>query len=314
MEDKKNLRVIQKKLRGGIQRNVMYSDDLKLGFLEQITVTDEDIQEIYKSQYANQYFSGEKSDIAKNFNNFLPLQERRINKIKRLIRPEDSLLEIGSGPGYFLQAISKYCNNAEGLELNAAEVEFAKSLNLKAKCGTITDINSDIKFNHICLFQVLEHQPDPIDFLRKVSGNLESQRGFIHLELPTLNNPLISLYDIPEFKDFWFQEPHLYYFTSESIKWLAKESGLNIIQNDIDQSAGLINHINWLLTRKPMSNRGVVERPSPSFKINTEIFNNNSAECENKINSFFKKMNIEYLKLLKDMGFGDVLSITLSKV
>ena len=37
-------------------------------------------------------------------------------------------------------------------------------------------------------------------------------------------------------------------------------------------------YINWLLTRKPMSNRGVVERPSPSFKINTEIFNNNSTE------------------------------------
>lgn len=309
--NKENVRIIQDTLRGGIKRKVLYSDEMELGWLENIEITDKDIRAQYESAYAERYFEGEKADIAKNFENFLPLQDKRIQQIKEFIKPDDSLLEIGSGPGYFLKAVSELCTSTKGLELNKAESEFARSIGIDVQTGATEDLPSDARYNHICLFQVLEHQPDPVNFLLEVKKLLMNEKSFIHIELPTLNNPLVSLYDIPSFRDFWFQEPHLFYFKLESIEEIARAAGMKVAKNELSQSTGLVNHISWMLTNKPMSHRKFAVSPVPPFNINTDISDNDAFEMKNRMDDFFEDVNSRYIKMLEEMGFGDVLSCTL---
>jgi len=307
----KSDRIIQRKLRGNVTRNVHYSDEVGLGWLEDIQLTDQDIKQYYEEAYAKKYYEEEKAKIEQNFDNFLPLQSRRVDHIKEFLNPEDTLLEIGCGPGYFLQAVSPLCKKTKGLEINSNEVKFAvekKGLDVEA---CFVDQLKDQKFQHICLFQVLEHQPDPVDFLRKLKAVADPAKCYLHVELPSLQNPLISLYQIPAFRDFWFQEPHLFYFTMESITHIARNAGLDVVRQFLDPDSSLVNHINWMLTGKPMKHRKYVVNPLPPAELADDVVSYDKEKVEAKLNEFFVEMNGRYKELMRDLGFADLLFCTL---
>lgn len=308
----KSDRIIHRKLRGDISRNVEFSDELRLGWLEGIQLNDQDIKQYYEETYAKKYYEEEKARIESNFANFLPLQTRRVNYIKQYIDPADSLLEIGCGPGYFLQAVSPLCQHVKGLEMNAHEVQFAKEKKgLDVDSGFVESLRGQT-FQHICLFQVLEHQPDPVAFLKTLRTVVDPSRCYLHVELPTLHNPLVSLYEVPAFRDFWFQEPHLFYFTKESLKHIADSANLQVVSQFLDQESTLINHLNWMLTGKPMKHRKYVVSPTPPTELVNDIIEYNKDEYSAKLNAFFVDMQNRYKELMGELGFGDVLFSTLT--
>ena len=158
----------------------------------------------------------------------LKVQNRRIQLIKPLMRDDDSLLEIGSSSGYFLESLQGIKKKV-GIELNSEEVNYGKSLGIDIREGGLECLDKNEKYNHVCAFQVLEHQLDPEGFIMDLV-KLTKKGGFIHIEVPTLDNPLISYFQIEEFRNFWFQEPHIYYFSKKFIGILAKRLNLEIVQ------------------------------------------------------------------------------------
>jgi hypothetical protein len=305
----KSDRVIQKRLRNNIDMDVHFSDEAGLGWLEGVPGSSFDVESYYQETYARLYYTEkEKSQLESNFNYFFPLQQRRVKALQPYLKPEDSLLEVGSGPGYFLTAVKPHVRTARGLEFNQKEAEYARQVReLDIRSVPLSKLRGE-RYEHACLFQVLEHQPDPVDFLKEIKEVCSETRSLIHIEVPTLHNPLVSLYRIPAFRDFWFQKPHLYYFTEKGLERVCKEAGLTIVSLFRDQETSLFNHYHWMLNGTPMKHRKFAVEPS----FPEECVDPSKAEIFERLQALLEKTNDEYKKMLVESGYGDVLFCTVS--
>ena len=83
------------------------------------------------------------------------------------VKASDTLLEVGSGRGYFLRFIEDKVKSAVGLELNTEAVaqKVCRSDVLPMMVEELA-ASAARKFDVVCSFQVLEHIPEPDTFLR----------------------------------------------------------------------------------------------------------------------------------------------------
>jgi 2-polyprenyl-3-methyl-5-hydroxy-6-metoxy-1,4-benzoquinol methylase len=103
--------------------------------------------------------------------------------------PRDArLLEIGCGSGAFLDR----CRDAgfqriSGLELNRHAVEECQGRGHDVHDQPLEHFDSPASYDCVCAFQVLEHVPDPIGFLRAAAGLLR-QGGKLILSTPNADS------------------------------------------------------------------------------------------------------------------------------
>jgi SAM-dependent methyltransferase len=152
------------------------------------------------------------------------------------------------------------------------------------------------------MYQVLEHIWDPVRFLEEVYRKLKPG-GMLFIEVPTLRNPLVSLYDIPEFKDFWFQKPHLYYFKEETLARVIREAGFQIVEMFPVMEVSFLNHVNWILRKKPMVSR----KDCMDSKLPIDDAAVAERELLHEINVLFSQFDRQYMKKLEDAKYGDLI-------
>lgn len=181
---------------------------------------------------------------------------RRFEKIQHCFREIQSVLEIGAGDGAFLGHVSEVF---PALRLAALEID----QNTEAARKTLTGLREysnfqEIKkaqerFDLICLFHVLEHIVDPSDFLTNCLACLTPQ-GRIIIEVPSLDDPLLSLYDSTAYRKFYFQRQHPNVYSSRSLRRLLEAENIHPEQLIPHQRYGLENHLNWLTKEQPGGN------------------------------------------------------------
>ena len=66
------------------------------------------------------------------------------------------------------------------------------------------------KYDVVILISVLEHVKNPISFLKKISSFLK-KNGKIIIEVPNVNDPLVSLYNLDYYKEKYYRKVHLNY-------------------------------------------------------------------------------------------------------
>ncbi len=157
--------------------------------------------------------------------------EERRTKIKagkildtlRLIRPwAHTLLDIGSGFGFFLSEAQKQEYDVTGVEPSKALYAYSKRY-LKAHMIN-TDFQSflEINKNHydiITLIHVIEHLPDPRQTLEQIFGLLKPG-GLLYIETPNLDS---HLYETEQGQYTFLTPPdHLWIFSQYSIRELLK--------------------------------------------------------------------------------------------
>jgi SAM-dependent methyltransferase len=140
------------------------------------------------------------------------------------VKHGDSLLEIGSGRGYFLRHIEESVKSATGLELNR-EAIVKKVCRAPVLPRTIEAIAAEAgeKFDIVCSFQVLEHIPQPDAFLRAGVTAL-APGGQLILSTPNSDHVAFQL------KEDAFDLPphHIGHFSLEVYAKLAKLYGLKL--------------------------------------------------------------------------------------
>jgi SAM-dependent methyltransferase len=239
------------------------------------------------------------------FDTYFPFQKPIIGRIEHLLRPDMRVLDVGCSTGHFLAALKGRVAVRVGLELSKDEVNFIRTrLDFPVYNEPIeTAAISEGPFDLITVFQVLEHIDDPIGFLRNVGKHLKPD-GILYIEVPNLQDILLEYYDVPEYADFYFREPHVSYFTRDTLRQVTELAGFTgTIGNT--QSFSLLNHLHWKLTGKPQKNFTL----GNSDPVLMEGATGDPA-TKDEFNGFIQRANREYKALVEKHGLGE--SVTFS--
>ena len=267
------------------------------------------LNDFYAEQYAQQYYSGVKGELDSLFESFLPVQAHRVVKVAPYLRPSDRVLEIGSGPGYFLFSVRDKVAEVQGIELNRREAAYASTVR-GIPTSHLPHESSDVPrahFDHLFLFQVLEHAANPIAFLDSLKSFLRPG-GRIHIEVPNLLDPLAWFYDIEPYRDFYYQEPHLYYFTPESLSSVCAAAGFRAEKVVGFQQTSFANHMHWLLLRQPQRSRwDCIQSALPAGSLLPQV----APGVEGEFKALLDDFNQRYQDFLERSGYSDMVFATI---
>lgn len=141
--------------------------------------------EEYKAQYKKTYYDDEI--------NLRSLAKKRLDILEKFNHPrKTNLLEIGSAAGFFLDEARKIGYKTKGIEISESEVNYSREkLGLDVESISFLEFESDLKYDCIALFFVLEHFSEQERVLNKIFSLLESG-GYLFLALPSLYGPTFS--------------------------------------------------------------------------------------------------------------------------
>ena len=201
--------------------------------------TNEELQNFYENDYYQKtkpnYIIGNEKDMEYQdytFDEKLDFLEKKFTSKTRRI------LDIGSGPGFFLRRAKKRGWEVLGIEPSPIACKYSK----KEKIPTIQKFFHDVnlkeigKFDAIHTFDVLEHVNDPINVLKK-SYSLLKKGGIIIIEVPNDFNPLQKIIQKSfKKKEYWVtlssklkKFDHINYFDFQSISKLVEKTGFKIV-------------------------------------------------------------------------------------
>lgn len=175
---------------------------------------------------------------------------RRWEFLVPFLQPGMDILEIGCSSGFMLNAFHKGGLNCVGVEPSGEFIEFLHSNGYEAY-QTIESLKQKRSglFDLIVHFFVFEHIRDPFQFIKE-NLKLLKPGGKIVAEIPCVNDPLTSLYTIPDFEKFYWSIAHHFYYSPESLKYVLDK--LNLSYKMIpEQRYDLSNHIKWMTEGKP---------------------------------------------------------------
>lgn len=165
------------------------------------------------------------------------LPERCLFWLKTLLKfkkPSSTtkVLELGCAHGGFVALMKASGFDALGLEISPWVVEFAKqSFNIPVLLGPLEDQElQEGSFDVICLFDVLEHLPDPVTTMKRVSSLLKPD-GICIVQMPCFEGTSYESLQESESKFLGVMQPeHLYLFTKDSTCRLFESLGLSHIK------------------------------------------------------------------------------------
>lgn len=193
--------------------------------------TDKNIRKLYKEEFYTKkkprYFKESEEDL-----DWWILTYKNYYKILEKLTRGRKLLEIGSGPGYFLQTGKKLGWKVLGVEPSKEAYQYSTNLGVNVVNDYLTGeiLRQYGKFDVVCAMFVLEHLIDPHSFVEDVK-HLLKKNGFLFLISPNDYNPLqIILNRKMGYKQWWISPPqHINYFNFQSINKFLSTKGFETI-------------------------------------------------------------------------------------
>ena len=283
------------KLRFGFKGKVFNCNKCSLVFLDQKSIKLP--KNFYQSKYHQTYLNKIDSNLKNPDKSFQVLKKSSqiwINKTKKILKKNSSLLDFGCSTGHFLHGLKSKTKNLYGVELNKKEAEFCKKkLNIVVSNENFEQDFSSNKFDFISMIFVLEHISDPILLLKNLK-KLLTKNGKLIIVVPNINDPLIKLYDVPHFEEFYYCIEHLFYFNKKTLGQVLNKAGYSYKIENI-QEYPIMNHFNWIFKK---SSQGIL-----AARQNNITFKHNS--FGKRFNKLFGDFNADYKKIITRNGFGD---------
>lgn len=191
---------------------------------------------------------------------------RRLAWLASCLTPDTAgpVLDVGSGYGFFVDALVKAGYDAHGLEVSDHRIELA----CKKMAGTFHQGEADDgfaqenagRFSAVTAFHVVEHLRDPVAYLSRLM-RLIAPNGRVLVEVPNLDDAMIG--QIPEYALHQWQICHLNYFDGPHLKAALEKAGAKHFTVEGVQRYGLRHLITWTDTHGPDLSGGVPEASSP---------------------------------------------------
>nr|WP_321443986.1 class I SAM-dependent methyltransferase [uncultured Cohaesibacter sp.] len=245
--------VLTAKLRRG-EGVVYHCPSCDLGFLDGKPF---DVKAFYESEYrksVSHKAEGTSTHAEEMFTIYSRFQKQRLDLILPHITPQTDLLELGASAGQFLTHLEGKANRLCAIELDLDCCAFmADRFAFEISSDFFSDSPfADQTFDIVCSFQVLEHTPDPVAFLKDVYQALKpGGRAFI--EVPNLYDPLLTTWKVPSYTQFYYHAEHLFYFSGEALKQACRDAGFaeDAMTLHFTQDYNLLNHLHWIMNDGP---------------------------------------------------------------
>lgn len=187
-------------------------------------VAPEDLQELYAKGYrldlpSEKYFRIIGDDAAKKL-------EWLGKYIDVHLGTSRKVLDVGCAVGIFLNMFNERGWNCFGIEPNGLFARYGRQkygLNIKTEPFTPTSFDG-LKFDLIIASHVLEHVPNPCDFLAIAREKLDDN-GYFYVEVPNIYKPKSPLYTS------FFASQHLFVYSPKTLGLILRKSGFEIMEN-----------------------------------------------------------------------------------
>jgi len=139
--------------------------------------------------------------------------------------PGARVLDIGTAGGAFIDAAKKFGYDAYGMEPSAYLVARGKARGLHIEQGTIENHSfQPCSFDMVCLWDVIEHLPDPKAALVEIRKLLKPD-GILLINYPDIGTMLAK---IAGKRFWWILSVHLHHFTRDSIRNICIRTGFEV--------------------------------------------------------------------------------------
>lgn len=285
------LEVVQNQIKDSEATQVLHCENCDFEFLN--TWDDvEYVKSLYEGdKYIFKHNVEDESDVGLKYDEY----EVRYQQMKSYFTEKTTVLEIGCGDGKFLKKIKDHVALVEGLELSPPQVEKLRSEGFTCYDVMIDEMDPPRNYDIVCMFAVLEHVPNVRDFLDKLKNYLHED-SLLFIEVPNLNDPLVSGYEIPEFRNFYYRSIHLYYFTLKSLGKLLRQQGYSC-ELHTSQQASITNHFHWMHHLSGQKNGNYMTSVVPPVEIRDDF----------PMRDILEKTDDCYRSLLEKNDVGDLL-------
>ena len=144
-------------------------------------------------------------------------------------RSSGSLLDIGCGNGEFAERMLKKGWNVQCVEKSIVAAKRAEKRigRGKIKVGEVTEVEIKSSFNIITAWHVLEHVPNPFEFVQKIGLWLKPKGKFI-FEVPNADS--FNLWLFRQYYSWLMVPEHIFYYNPQSIVKLLDLAGLHVVE------------------------------------------------------------------------------------
>lgn len=172
-------------------------------------------------------------------------RQRRMKYLKPHLEGINDVLEVGCSSGFMLYPLRDTGYKCVGIEPSGVFSDFVIKNNLPIydSLESLIEKSPNLKFDMIIHFFVLEHIQDPLLFLKR-QLELLKPNGKIIFEVPNVNDPLYTVYDIPEFERFYWSLAHPWYFSERALNYVLSKLNCQF-EIILDQRYDLSNHMIW---------------------------------------------------------------------
>jgi SAM-dependent methyltransferase len=162
--------------------------------------------------------------------------QQRLAKMASYQKP-GKLLEIGCGPGHFLKSAQRIGWEVTGVEISDFAAKYARDqFGLEVFTGTIEAARlPEYYYDLIFMGDLLEHIPEPVLFLKRVSQFLKNE-GIVYIEVPAITNGIFSRFgsllmkSLGKVKFINLPPYHLYEYTPRNIRTLLRAAGYTVLK------------------------------------------------------------------------------------
>jgi 2-polyprenyl-3-methyl-5-hydroxy-6-metoxy-1,4-benzoquinol methylase len=177
-------------------------------------------------------------------------------------KPGSKVLDIGTAGGAFLEAAQKYGYDVYGMEPSYDLVKRGKARGLNIEQGTVENHSFQLgSFDMVCLWDVIEHIPDPKAALIEVRKLLKSD-GILLINYPDIGTVQAKLAG----KRFWWiLSVHLHHFTRDSISEICKRAGFEVFHFQRYWQMLEFGYLEQMATLYKVPFAGFITRITPDF-------------------------------------------------
>jgi 2-polyprenyl-3-methyl-5-hydroxy-6-metoxy-1,4-benzoquinol methylase len=204
--------------------------------------------------YDNNYFHGASHGFGfTNYEEDKKASEAYLRKYLKWISSftqieSKKFLDVGAANGYFVDLANKSNFDALGLEISSSAVDWAVKLKRPVVKGTLETLDNGIIYDVITALDVLEHVPDPLNFLKMARKKISDQ-GILLINVPNAGSVFSKIsgkrwhaYLPPE---------HWMYFNKRSLRKILEMAGFEVVFFRVISKSFTFGYIYMTISNSP---------------------------------------------------------------